>query len=346
MGMVCAIIIPFTLKIAGLLLFLAATGWTMFSLVAGMIVYMTTLTTSHANLETSRMSASPGNALLGAHTKDPRIMEPLNAAKARWYRNRDAGVFEVLSVVSRDGLQLSGYLWRARPESEGKAERTVILVHGMHDSAAGLGYLAEEYHKAGWDVLSTDLRSHGESEGVRRTMGFREAEDLGIWVDLLARGRGVDCLFLHGISMGGSSVLLYGENRRQVSGAVRGIIADSSFSRYDETFRRLLKRAVRSAFLAKSIEIGASASCFLRTGVSFGRMSPGTHIGRCAVPLLLFHGQKDSLVPVSQVRDMLAAAVKQGAVSVVIPEAPHIGPYFYAPELYMQKIGEFARRNS
>jgi alpha-beta hydrolase superfamily lysophospholipase len=338
-------IILFVLKMLGFLAILASGGWILFSFAAGLIVYLTTLTTAHANLESGKLSGSGGNAM-SAHTKDPRIMAPLNAAKSRWYRNRDDGAFELLSVVSRDGLLLSGYLWRAGAEKERMAAQTVILVHGMHDSAAGLGYLAEEYHKAGWDVLSTDLRSHGESEGVRRTMGFREAEDLALWVDLLVREHGVERLFLHGISMGGSTVLLYGENRRRISGAVRGIIADSSFSRYDETFRRLLKRVVRRDFLVKSIEIGASVSCFLQTGVSFGQMSPGTHIGRCAVPLLLFHGQKDELVPIALVRDMLGEAVKHGAVSVVIPEAPHIGPYFYAPALYMQKIGEFARRFS
>ena len=338
--------ILFVLKIAGILAVLVSGGWILFSLAAGMVVYLTTLTTSHANLETGKLSGPEGNALMSAHTKDPRIMEPLNAAKARWFRNRDDGVFDLLSVVSRDGLQLSGYLWHAFGDKSRKAAQTVILVHGMQDSAAGLGYLAEEYHTAGWDVLSTDLRSHGESEGVRRTMGFRESEDLALWVNLLVREYGVERLFLHGISMGGSTVLLYGENCRKISGAVRGIIADSSFSRYDETFRRLLKRVVRRDFLVRSIELGASVSCFIRTGVTFGQMSPGTHIARVQVPLLLFHGQKDVLVPIAQVRDMLGEAMKHGAVSVVIPEAPHIGPYFYAPSLYMQKIGEFARRST
>lgn len=343
-------------------------GWLCFSIGAGIVVYLTSLTTNHVNLEPQSLRKVESTSIMRAHAEDPVIMKPLNAAKERWYGMEESERIQRLSLMSNDGLLLVGYYLQAIKKNE-RSLNTVILVHGMYDSAAGMAYLAEEYHKRDWNVLSIDLRSHGESEGTKRTMGVREAEDLALWVEYVEKNMVMETLFLHGLSMGAATVLLYAGNvmnagkEKDTLTSVKGIIADSSYSSYKSVFVRLVRMIVKNSFVAHSIVWGASWASFLFTGIFFSAMRPDKAIEKISVPVLLFHGEKDTLVPLSMVSD-LVNRIREGDVDgaqlcaeacacddlkllgelVVVPESPHIGAYFYAPELYMKKIVDFTGR--
>jgi len=312
-------------------------GWAIFSLAAGSVVYFSFLTTDHAGLETKKMAEAESGSVLQNHTRDPSVMNPINAAKDRWYTRRDRHEFDELVIRSRDGLALAGFFWRADTHAPAGGN-TVIIVHGMYDSSAGMGYLSEEYHAAGWNVLCIDQRSHGESEGTTRTMGVREAEDIGLWVSELETRYGSARIVVHGVSMGGAAVLLYAGRLGGLPRSVIGAVSDASYAGYSEVFSYVLRKAVPGDFLVRSIIAGASAASFFHSGVRFGNMSPIRIIDRIPVPLLLFHGQQDVLVPVSMVRNMYAIAKERGAEAIIVPDAPHIGAYFYARDLYMTKI--------
>ena len=293
------------------LLGLAALGWCVFSLASGTILYLSMLTTDNASLETPRMRDAERGSVMYAHTKDPAVMEPLDAAKARWYARLESGEISRHQTLSRDGLLLSGYVWEPETGIPGGARkpgvgfRAVALVHGFMDSAAGMGYLAEEYHKDGWLVFAMDQRAHGESEGTKRTMGVREADDLASWVEWLA-GRGdVASVVVHGVSMGGATALLYAGKPRRVHPFVRFIVSDSSFASYTEAMTKVLVEAVKSRFLAASIVFGASAASWVFSGVRFGAMRPDTAALRVRLPVCFFHGGIDVLVPVGAVRALL-----------------------------------------
>lgn len=339
-------ILPIGIKIAIFLASACVVGWLCFSLAAGFILYCSSFTTDRAGFQSKGMGKAESRSPMYAHTKEPRIMEPIEQGKERWGKRRVEGVFDVLTLRSRDGLLLSGYYWAAGLAEQGSGPNTVVLAHGMMDSAAGLGYLAEEYHAIGWNVLSVDLRSHGDSEGTKRTMGVREGEDIGLWVSLLEERYKAERVFLHGISMGAAAVLLFVGHAREVPPSIRGIIADSVYARHMDVFTRLVEIAVGNRFIARSIARGASLASFFFTGVAFGKMSPARNLARIPVPILFIHGQKDTLVPIGMMREMFSSLLKPGSETVVIPEAPHIGPYFFARSLYMQKIVEFSRRNA
>jgi uncharacterized protein len=325
-------IIPF---IALLLFF----GWVLFSLAAGMVVYFSTMTTDLASIETTKMMEAEKKSALNAHTKDPAVMEPLLEAKERWIKARLAGAWTVLSVKSRDGLSLSGYYHPA--SHEGGCDKTVLLVHGMMDSAAGLAYLWDQYRRRGWAVLSIDLRAHGESEGTKRTMGVLESQDLGLWVSLLVDEYGASNITIHGVSMGATTALMYAMQKSGIPHEVSGIISDSCFVSHYSTMIRLLHRTFRNRVLAISVAWGASLSSFLCTGAGFGQMNVKKNIARLKIPVLFFHGQADVLIPLDTVYPFFLEAMKRSSELVVIPSAPHIGTYFYAPDLYMDKIEDF-----
>ncbi len=315
--------------------------WLVLSLVGGVVLYCSSFTTDLAHLQPKRLRKTEARSPLYAHAHDPRVMEPIIAGRERWAALRAAGDIEGIAIHSRDGLSLSGFYWPAASGGS-RGRPTVLIAHGMMDSAAGMHYLAEEYHSMDWNILVVDHRSHGESEGTKRTMGVREGEDIGAWVSfLLAREPDVP-LYLHGVSMGASAVMLYAA--RGMPRAIRGLIVDSVFASHSEVFERLIALAVGNTLAAKSLAFGSSFASLILTGVSFGRMAPRRDVGRISVPILFFHGQDDALVPIGMVRELFSGPLKPGSESVVIPGAPHIGPFFYAKDLYMRKIREFNRR--
>jgi pimeloyl-ACP methyl ester carboxylesterase len=310
------------------------------SLASGALVYLFSMTTDHAAFEPKTVMESEKRSILNAHTKDPSVMDPLNAAKENWIAKRQAGAFEVLSVRSREGLTLAGY-YLGSCLTDSAPKKTVILVHGMMDSAAGMAYLFDEYVKLGWAVLAIDQRSHGESEGTKRTMGIREGEDLSLWINLVLSRFGAREIYLHGVSMGAVAVLAHAADLGALHSSVRGIILDSCFASHRDTMIRLLQGYVGNKFIARCMVWGAGVACFFSTGIGFSRMETKKLASRNALPALVFHGQADVLVPISAMREVFGLFLKRGNEIVVIPSAPHIGPYFYAPDLYMSKIRNF-----
>lgn len=314
-------------------------GAVVFIMSAGVILYLTSLTNDHAHLDTKSVSQAEHTTVMKAHTRDPRVMEPLNAAKERWYARVDSGEVEPITVHSFDGLLLSGWLWKV-PD----AANCAVIVHGMQDSGAGMGYQAEEYHGNGWNVLVIDQRAHGESEGTKRTMGVREADDIGAWLLDLEKRLPGSRVFLHGVSMGAATVLLYGGKSKSISPLVKGIIADSSYAAYAPVFLRLIRMIFPNRAMSFALLAGADLASLVLSGIGFSRMAPKNALKSIPVPVILFHGQKDVLVPIGMARSFFAAADSLAFEVVVIPDAPHIGAYFYAPELYMKKIIDLSGR--
>src|SRR5213082_2467139 len=88
------------------------------------------------------------------------------------------------------------------------------MVHGKGtDREAGPGEgilgIAAPLARAGYRVLTFDLRGSGESGGDRFTLGAREVGDVEGAIDYLGqRGLAADGVNLVGFSMGGSTALL------------------------------------------------------------------------------------------------------------------------------------------
>ncbi len=315
-------------------------GWLFFSLAAGTVLYLSFLTTSHASLTPSVLDKSDGQRALSAHTKDSRVMDPIREAKDRWFSAGQAADRLPLALTSADGLVLHGELWFARSEKIPENGMLVILVHGFTDSAAGMAYLAEIYHQNGYAVFIPDLRAHGESEGTRITMGKREAEDLGLWINLLKKKFLLAKVILHGVSMGAAAVLVYAGSASENSGLIKLVISDSAYTDYFKTFRRMITLVVKNSILAFGITAAASLVSALMTGVFFSSVKPLRSVLKITVPILFFHGQKDVLVPVEMARTLFREAASGQKDLVVVPDAPHIGAWAYAKDLYWQKIAE------
>ena len=125
------------------------------------------------------------------------VREEVLAAKARLEKYENE---KDVTVTSFDGLKLAARYY----DAGGRA--TIILVHGLHSVPLyNFATVMEEHLKRGINVLLTDMRAHGRSEGDYCTYGLKEGKDLLKWIDW-AKNNGAEKIVLHGISTGAAAV--------------------------------------------------------------------------------------------------------------------------------------------
>jgi len=196
---------------------------------------------------------------------------------------------EPVSIISHDGLRLSG---RYLP-SEG-SRRTLLLMHGYRSSADNdFPAMFKFYHDAGFNLLVIDQRSHGKSEGNYICYGVKERFDCLSWIEYLnSRFDGID-IFLHGISMGASTVLM--ASGLELPENVRGIIADAGFTSPWDEFKHVLKTTYHLPAFPVLYVFGWVCRCIAGFGIR--EVSTLETLKSNKIPVLFIHGLNDNFVP-------------------------------------------------
>ena len=181
---------------------------------------------------------------------------------------------------SLDGLRLHGWYF---PQEQPLA--TILYIHGNAGNLTHRATIARELqeHLAS-SVLVFDYRGYGRSEGVPTFDGIvRDAEAAREW---LAKRAGIADrdVVLMGESLGGGVAVQLATR----TGA-RGLILDSTFA------------SLRDA--AKAHYAGWLVNAAIRN--SFDSVA---EIGKYNGPLLQFHGDRDSVVPLTSAQALFAAA--------------------------------------
>ncbi len=137
---------------------------------------------------------------------------------------------EDVTFEARDGMALSGW-WVPAPAAKG----TVVLVHGLNRSRIEMVKKAPFLNGLGWNALLFDLRRHGESGGLVRSLGYHERNDVLGAADF-ARSRFAGPVVAWGISFGGAAATLATAQDAQIA----GLVCDSSFRSLRDTARHHL----------------------------------------------------------------------------------------------------------
>lgn len=137
--------------------------------------------------------------------------------------------------TSKDGLKLHATWF---PNND--AKKVVICCHGytsqgMNDFTG----LSDYYLKNGFAMLLIDERAHGMSEGEHIGFGCLDRYDVLGWNDKIIALCGEEVqILLHGISMGGSTVLM--AVGMELPPQVKGVISDCAFTSPKYVFTHVL----------------------------------------------------------------------------------------------------------
>ncbi|WP_235062902.1 alpha/beta hydrolase [Paramagnetospirillum caucaseum] len=230
-------------------------------------------------------------------------------------RPDQAGLPEMVpvSIKTADGWMVTS--WYAPPKSSGRP--TIVFFHGNSGTLADRAHKARAFLDAGFGVLLAGYRGYGGNAGSPSEQGlYADAEAAVGWLT----GQGVPArrLVLYGESLG-SGVAMEMAIRRQLM----MLVLECPFTSL--------------ADLAPAYVLPPLAQLLTRD-----RYDNLYKASSLRMPLLVVHGDKDSLVPVSMGHAVLNAAgsVKEG---LFLPEAGHNDVWEHGAG---QRIIDFITRRS
>ncbi len=159
------------------------------------------------------------NSRLAVDTAVSDELRPLQEQYDSW---RDRHLADRCDVVSQDGTKLHGLYYNCG------FDRTVIVFQSYAVNSTGDFLYAPWYETQGCNVLLTDTRASGGSEGTCLGYGLFEQFDVAAWVDYAAETLGSRQIYLHGVGMGAGAVLTAAGNGL-LDAPVCGVVAESAY---------------------------------------------------------------------------------------------------------------------
>ena len=239
---------------------------------------------------------------------------------------------EDVYITSEDGLKLHGTLF---PAPDG-AERYVVGIHGFQ-SRAWNEYAPhiKFYRSIGFGMLLPDDRGHGTSEGEFATMGVKDRRDVICWVRYLLERFGQDTkVLLHGVSMGGATVLNT-SGEADLPRQVIGVVSDCGFSSAGKSFECQIESIyhIPGVFPVKVCHWYAKHYAHY----DFNEVEPINQVKKARVPIFFVQGQEDIMVPASMAQELYDACASKKKL-LLVPKANHAESIAYDPDGYHEGI--------
>ena len=250
--------------------------WNRVTLVAGGLVAGMMGVTAYAAMKVARRKGADGEEIL------------------------PGGVFKRVQFHSIDGLRISGWFLPAVDASD-----VVVMCHGFKTGRREMLPLAMALRDRGHHVLMFDFRGHGESEGSWVSCGALEDRDLEGAIRFLQRMPETQGLRIGvvGFSMGAAVAILAAARLPEIA----AVVSDSAFATLRQaitngfcSFTRLPKRP----FVELITWLGEKS-----LGISVDQVRPLDAIIELSPrPVLLIHGTRDRIIPLSEAYLLYEAA--------------------------------------
>lgn len=240
---------------------------------------------------------------------------------------------EDVYISSFDGLQLHGTLLKC-----GDKKNLVICFHGY--TSCGINDFAgisKFYNEQNFNVIMIDERAHGESEGKYIGFGVLDRQDAKKWIEYAVGSFGKDVnIFLHGISMGASTVLM--TSGLDLPKNVKAIIADCGFTSAYDVFSHILKRD----YHIPKFPIMNITECMTKKNAGYGYNDVSTLnvVAKTTIPILFIHGEKDDFVPVWMSQKNYEACSSEKEI-LIVKDADHAESYFAGTRVYEQAVKKY-----
>jgi uncharacterized protein len=243
---------------------------------------------------------------------------------------------EQINFKSTDNLNLHGFFY---PNPNTK--RVVIVCHGIHGSSADLHEAAVTFQRINYNVLTFDFRACGSSEGWTMSAGFYEVRDLLGAIKYIKTRPEIDPekIVIMGYSMGGAATIL----AATLSPEVKAIVTEGTFG----SLNRVLSANYRHFYRLPSFpfRVTAVASSKLLSRTVMRNVAPEKALLKMQaegrdLPILIIHGDKDGVIPVTEALHLYEAAGSQKELWIE-PGAGHVVAFTVDRSLYVARISAF-----
>jgi len=215
-----------------------------------------------------------------------------------------------------------------------------IVVHGINSTPETGLRVVPALHRNGLPTLlityREDLGAPPSPDGFHH-MGLTEWRDLGA-AARYALAHGARHLVLVGYSMGGAIVTQFME-RSPLAPKVAALVLDAPVLDWQAVLSFNATRMGFPSFLSKPVEWAIGA----RIDADWKSLEAIRHPEAFQLPILLFHGTEDDLVPISTSNDF-AAELPHWVSYFRVPEAGHTEAWNVSPRLYEKRLEAFLRR--
>jgi len=267
---------------------------------------------------------------------------------------------EDFNVRAPDGILLRG--WIVRPQHPNGS--WVLLFHGVADNRIGVLSQSEFLLRAGYSVVMMDARAHGASEGPIATYGWLERNDTRSIIDALMQSiqeRFISVqmsqpaippgmrlppattpplhIFALGESMGAGIAL----QSAAVDPRFEAVVAEASFANmreasYDYAGLR------RSPLFGKTLFRPFSWMLLYHgeklTGIPLSEISPENAVAARPFPVLLICDEKDEALPCRHTR-LIYAAARGPKEFWEVPGAFHTAAIGFQPAEFQRRVLDF-----
>lgn len=220
----------------------------------------------------------------------------------------------------------------------GDSEEIIIIVHGADgnraDPSIGLLDIAYGLVDHGYNVLTFDLRGHGESDGNRISAGYYEKRDLEGALGYV-KSLGFEDIGVIGFSIGAVTAIYATADNEDID----AVVADSSSADLNDIIApEFSKRTNFPRFFLPPLLFMVK----IIFGVDFTAIKPVEVVADIAPrPVLFIHGKLDDTFPVEHASRLYQAADNPNSQLWIVPDAGHVRSYIEHPEEYMDRVLSF-----
>lgn len=252
-----------------------------------------------------------------------------------WFYSNRMNVLD-WQITAYDDVKLYAYFI---PAAKKTTKDVVILLHGYNEHPSIMAAYAQLHlEKRDCHILIPHLRAHGMSGGKFVGYGLFDSQDIVMWMQYLEARLGPDLeIILHGHSMGAATAIMTAGSGIAPD-SLAGIIADSSFDSLDKLLAYLEQRNHKISM--RPFLMLVSSIALNRFGFPIEKDSPESVAANIRVPVLLFHGTDDSLVP-SYMSENIYDRIRAPKRICLMEGAKHCNAYNDAPEKYSTEIDRF-----
>jgi len=225
------------------------------------------------------------------------------------------------------------------------SNRCIIAVHGWGANRAHreveMLKLAKELVSKGYNILTFDLRAHGESEGNKVSFGYYETYDVLGAYDFVVKKKNIppQNVGLIGFSYGAMISILAAASER-----ISGVIADSgpgdTFGFIEEITLVKVKWCPPLFYAAKGLTKVLMLMMGKLFGIDVSALNTKEAVKKISTPIFFIYGAKDN-IPLSLVQTLHQSKKRNPLDRIWITDARHVKSYKTHPEEYLKNIIDF-----